>query len=305
MEIEAVEERLRENPDDLALWDEYGGRLRERGDTRGEMIRLERHRARTSPARRDPLTREIAALVKEHKATWDAELPQGATVVARRYGFATGVAVEWSDDAPVEIERVLRSPFVTALRIKPPEGSRDYWDEEGDDLDNGGEPLPSSDVDTGALATLNLGRLTELDLSYLRIGALGARTLAVSSYLRGDASPGRITTLDLRYCAVGDSGLQALAESPSFGGVRRLRLQRNRISAKGVPALHRFEHLVELDLRYNEIGAEGVRTLLDAPFAGSLVLLLLHRADVGDDGAALLARAPQLPPALRVLWRCL
>ncbi|MEV4253696.1 hypothetical protein AB0J52_11065 [Spirillospora sp. NPDC049652] len=304
MEIETVERRLREDPGDLDLWNVYGEWLRGQGDARGEVIRLEQRRARTSPGRTEPLDRELAALVKAHESGWDEELPEGATVLERRYGFMTRVAVEWSEDAPVEIGRVLRSPFVTALRIKSPAGEEDYW-EPGEDVDEDGEPLPSSFVETGGFATLNLERLTELDLSYLRIGALGARTLAVSSLVRGlPDAPGRLEVLDLRYCAVGDAGLAALADTAIFSGVRSLRLQRNFVTAKGVAALHRFEKLTELDLRYNQIGAEGVRTLLDAPFAGSLRRLLLHRADVGSDGAKLLAHAPQLPPALRVIWRC-
>ncbi|WP_157429625.1 hypothetical protein [Actinomadura oligospora] len=303
MEIEAVERRLREDPGDLASWDVYGEWLRERGDARGEVILLERRRARVSPRRRGPLDQELAALEKRHRSGWDAGLPEGATVVERRFGFAARVSIEWSDDAPVAIEQVLRSPFVTALRIRSPEGREDYWDEdEGRDED--GEPLPATFVETGGLATLNTARLAELDLSYLRIGALGARTLAVSSLVRGDVPGGRLEVLDLRYCEIGNSGLRALGESSAFNGVRRLHLQRNSVTADGIAGLHRFERLTELDLRYNQIGAEGVRTLLEAPFAGSLRRLLLHRADVGSDGAKLLAHAPQLPPALRVIWRC-
>ncbi|MEV5573612.1 hypothetical protein AB0L06_26525 [Spirillospora sp. NPDC052269] len=269
------------------------------------MIRLERRRARVAPRRRGPLDRELAALEKRHRGGWDAGLPEKAVVLERRFGFAARVAVEWSDDAPVAIEQVLRSPFVTALRITSPEGGEDYWDED-EGVDDDGDPVPASFVETGGLATLSVGRLAELDLSYLRIGALGARTLAVSSLLRSDVpdAEGRLGVLDLRYCEVGNSGLRALADSPMFSGVHRLHLQRNSITADGVAALHRFEKLTELDLRYNEIGAEGVRTLLEAPFAGSLRRLLLHRADVGSDGAKLLAHAPQLPPALRVIWRC-
>lgn len=236
--------------------------------------------------------------------------PAGVTVLDRRDGFATKVAVEWSDAAPVLIEQALRGPHVTALRITTPDVGDDdyeYWE---DDLDADGEPTPSASVDTGALATLDLGRLTELDLSYLRIGALGAKALAVSAYLRaeaadiGTAAPGRrLEALDLRYCRIGNTGLEALAASPLFGGVRRLRLQRNVIGEKGMPSLHRFENLTELDLRYNEIGAEGARALIDAPFTPSLKRLYLYREDVGDEGAALLAQAPRLPSALRSYWR--
>ncbi|WP_433476276.1 hypothetical protein ACQPZP_04025 [Spirillospora sp. CA-142024] len=309
MKIAAIEETLREDPGDLASWLAYGDRLLEQGDARGTLIRLEQRRARLRPADRAAVESDIAALVAEHRQGWDAALPPGATVLERRYGFATKVAVEWSDAAPVQIEQALRGPFVTGLRITPPpsEGDDDYryWE---DDLDDDGEPNPAGSVDTGGLATLDLGRLTELDLSYLRIGALGAKTLAVSAYLRAEAGDvetagSRLESLDLRYSRVGNTGLAALAASPVFAGVRRLHLQRNVITEKGMPSLHRFENLTELDLRYNEIGTDGARALLAAPFAGALKRLYLYREDVGGDGAALLAKAPQLPPALRSYWR--
>ncbi|GAA1560274.1 hypothetical protein GCM10009678_49020 [Actinomadura kijaniata] len=309
MDVAALEQRLRDHPGDLDSWSAYGDRLTERGDERGTLIRLERRRARAGAAERAALERECAALVEEHRQGWDTTLPPETTVLERRYGFPTKVAVEWSDDAPVRIEQALRAPFVTALRIAPPPQNAEELEWDWEDEVEIESTDPSPDIDTGALATLDLGRLTELDLSYLRIGALGAGALAVSTYLRLEASdvrsaaPGRIETLDLRYTRVGDDGLAALAESPSFGGVRRLRLQRNALTAKGVSALHRFGRLTELDLRYNKIGAEGVRALLEAPFVGSLTRLHLYRADVEDDGAALLARAPQLPPAMRSYWR--
>jgi uncharacterized protein (TIGR02996 family) len=303
MKTAELEQRLREEPGDLALWAAYSDRLQEQGDARGRIIRLEMRRPHLRAADRDAVRRTIVNLTRRHRRSWDASLPPGVTVLARRYGFPTKVAVQWSDGAPALIGQALREPFVTGLRIRPASGQDDdYWEEETDE--------PSDSIDTGALATLDLARLTELDLAYLRIGALGARAVAVSAYLHAGAAGvrtagagGRLESLDLRYCRIGDDGLAALADSPAFRGVRRVRLQKNLIGAKGVHALHRFENLTELDLRYNEIGAEGARALLAAPFIGSLTRLSLHRDDVGDDGAAALARAPQLPPALRILWR--
>ncbi|MBC6466473.1 TIGR02996 domain-containing protein [Actinomadura alba] len=311
MKAAALEQTLRDQPDDPASWRVYGDWLTEQGDARGALIGLEQRHARARPTDREALEHEIAALVKEHRQSWDAALPPGATVLARRYGFATKVAVEWSDSAPVLIEQALRAPFVTALRIAPAANDDEaYWD---GDPDGAEEPTPSPSIDTGVLATLNLGRLVELDLSYLRIGAIGAEALAVSTYFRFEASDakdfgastamGRTEALDLRYSRVGDAGLAALAASPGFSGVRRLHLQRNLLAAEGMRALRRFENLTELDLRYNEIGAEGVEALLEAPFIGSLRRLLLNRADVGDAGAKMLACAPRLPPALRSYWR--
>ncbi|MEU6584403.1 hypothetical protein [Nocardia sp. NPDC046763] len=308
MKVEVLEQNLRENPDDVDSWRAYGDWLLEKSDARGTLIQLEQRCAHVGPADREALNQEITALVREHQESWDAELPPEVTLLARRHGFAAKVSLEWSDDAPVLIEQTLRAPFVTALRIEPSDKGEDEDDWGEDENDE-----PSSSIDAGALATLNLGRLAELDLSYLRIGGLGAEALAVSAYFRVEAAAaenpaagaamGRIEVLDLRYCHIGDAGLAAIAASPSFGGVRRLRLQKNLITAEGVQSLHRFTGLTELDLRYNEIGAEGIQTLLAAPFIGSLSRLYLYRTDVGDDGAKMLASAPQLPPALRSYWR--
>ncbi|WBB61690.1 TIGR02996 domain-containing protein [Streptomyces sp. WMMC500] len=314
MTLGALERTLRERPDDLASWLVYGDRLRERGDPRAELIRLAERRARVGPGEgRRAVEREIDALVAEHREKWDAELPEGVSAPERRHGFATAIAVEWDDGTPMLIEQALRAePLVTALRIAPPEQDPyeyDHWD---DDTDDDGEPLPSADVEAGALATLDLAPFTSVDLSYLRVGALGAKALAVSSYFRSEAAggqalatpaAGRIGSLDLRYCHIGDSGLAALAANPFFTGVRRLHLQRNALTARGVRALHAFADLTELDLRYNEIGEEGAEALLAAPFLGSLTRLLLYAADVGDAGARRLASAPELPPVLRSYWR--
>lgn len=315
MTLGALERTLRERPDDLASWLAYGDRLRERGDARAELIRLAERRARVGPGDgREAVDREIDALVAEHLKSWEEELPPGVTATERRHGFATGIAVTWDDGTPMLVERALRAaPFATALRIAPPEQDEDeyeYWD---DSTDEDGEPLPSASVEAGELATLDLAPFTSVDLSYLRIGALGAKALAVSSYFRSEAAdggtpaapaaPGRIDTLDLRYCHVGDGGLAALAANPCFTGVRRLHLQRNALGAQGVRALHAFAGLTELDLRYNEIGEEGAGALLAAPFLGSLTRLLLYAADVGGAGARTLASAPGLPPVLRSYWR--
>ncbi|WP_051065566.1 hypothetical protein [Nocardiopsis potens] len=311
MQLATLEQALRERPGDRASWIAYAERLTERGDARGELIRLEQRRERLPPVRRGEAEREIAALVEEHRKDWDAELPPEADVLERRYGFAAKVRVEWSDRAPVAVNEVMRSPFVTALQLAPDDRMDDApWYEDPWDEAPGEEPTePHPSLDAGALATLDLGRLTELELPYLRIGAIGAGALAVSAHVRADpsgtgaAGAGRLDALDLRYCGIGDSGLAGLADSPRFSGARRLHLQRNMLTAEGVRALHRFDRLTELDLRYNDLGEEGVRALLAAPFAGSLRRLLLNPADTGAGGARMLASATLLPPGIRSYWR--
>ncbi|MEU6783000.1 hypothetical protein ABZ912_27715 [Nonomuraea angiospora] len=325
MQVTAVEDALRAHPDDLASWGAYSDRLLEQGDARGTLIRLEQRLARTRPADRPAMEREIADLVAEHESGWDDGLPATARVLARRYGFATEVAVPWSDDVREVVEQVLRGRFVTTLRITSHKASHkasdededEEWDDEDDDWDDdeddwddeddeddwddeddgpGGEVRPGR-LDLRALDGLDLGRLAALDLSYLDLGPNGAELLAAG--LRTD----RLRALELRYCRIGDAGLAALAASPHLGGLRRLHLQRNRVSAEGVRSLHRFPELTELDLRYNDIGEAGAEALIAAPFAGSLARLWLYGSDVGQDGVRRLAHAANLPSGLRSIWR--
>lgn len=297
MEAAALEETLRDQPDDLNSWYVYGELMRTRGDARGELIQLEQRHAHARPADREVLKREIDLLVEEHQQGWDAELPPEVTVLARRYGFATKVCVEWSDEEPALIEEALRGRFVTALRIAPPAHLEDEDGDYEDYFDEDGERIPLPPIEAEALAERDFGPLTELDLSYFRIGEPGAKALAAAS------AQGRIQALDLRYCFIGDVGLAAVAESPIFGDVRRLHLQYNALTAEGMRTLARFERLADLDLRYNAIGEEGVDALLAAPFTSSLKRLLMYPDDVSDAGVQKLAQAPQLPTALRSLWR--
>lgn len=298
MEATALEQRLRDHPDDVAAWRAYADALHEQGDSRGKLIEWEQRACAAGSVARKQLASEIQQLSEQHQDSWDAELPSEVTVEARRHGFATKVAVEWSDEASELIAEALRGRFVTALRIKTgddPEGEEwgneeEHWDENG--------PLMPPPIEADGLASLDLGRLIALDLSYFRIGDPGAEALAAAT------GSGRIETLDLRYCAIGDSGLAALTASPHFAAVRRLHLQCNAVTAEGVRSLRGFPNLTELDLRYNHIGEDGVDALLAAPFIGSLKRLLLYRDDVSEAGVRKLASAPQLPTTLRSYWRC-
>jgi uncharacterized protein (TIGR02996 family) len=119
VQVAALEQTLRDHPDDPAAWRAYGDWLLERGDARGELISLEQRHARARPADRVALEQQIMALVAKHQKSWDAALPPEVSILARRYGFATKVAVEWSDDATVLIEQALRAPFVTGRRSCP------------------------------------------------------------------------------------------------------------------------------------------------------------------------------------------
>ena len=303
MEAVALEQTLREHPDDPAAWLVYGDWLLEHDDPRGALIQLEHRRASARAEDRAALQAEIDALVKRHRPQWEAALPEGVRVRAWRHGFATEIAVRWSEDAPAQIERALREPFVRGLRLfvrdpDKPGGPDDGGDDEDDvEMDDDGIPILPDLSGVSWLAALDLRRISSLDLSYTRLGAGGAAALAASETLGG------LEVLALPYCNLGDRGVEALAAAPRLAGVRRLRLQRNGLTAAGAAALRRFERLTELDLRYNAIGAEGAQALLDAPFAGSLARLDLLPRDLTDAGVTALASSSRLAPALRSYWR--
>jgi hypothetical protein len=291
--------RMRVDVEDHEALRAYSDDLLARGDSRGTLIRLEQRLARTGPTERSALRQQIDELVAQDEAGWDDGLPGAATVLSRQYGFATGVALDWSDDLGEVAGQVLESPFVSTLRIVAtgPLAADDGDEEWSEEDDAWGTARPGT-LDLRPLAELDLGRLVELDLGYLDVGVDGAEALA------GAFRTDRLRVLDLRYCGIGDEGVTALAAVPALERLRRLHLQRDALGPAGVRALHGFPALTELDLRYNPIGVGGTAALLAAPFVGSLEKLWLYDSDVGEQGARALADAAELPVALRNVWRC-
>lgn len=288
-----LEARLVDSPDDAATWQVYADWLLEREDPRGQLVQLEQRLTRSSGRDRVAVQQAIDALRAKHEATWRADLAAEVDVVGWRHGFVAAIAVPWNHDAPALVARSLALPtcrFVRMVRFTAPPTAGDEDDDGEDEL----EELPL--VDAIALANLSLGRVTQLELAYLRIGDPGAQALARSDSL------GSLLTLDLRYTAIGDAGLAAVV--PQLVNVQRLLLQRNAIGAAGVTALARADlpRLTELDLRYNAIGAEGAGALATAGFVGQLASLGLHLDDITTDGARLLASSA-LPAPLRSYWR--
>jgi uncharacterized protein (TIGR02996 family) len=291
--IGELEAHLRRSPDDRAAWLVYGDHLLGRGDARGELIGL--------PAA------EREAFAANHLASWQAELPDGASVTEWCYGFARGLEVVWGDDAAATIAEALARPaarLVSALRIlrRPPRGE-DEDDLEDDDLleleDEEGA-FVGPEIDLAALAGVDLAQLATLDAGYLYGGDGIARGVAACTSLQG------LTVLDLRYGAITDDGVAALAGARQLSGLRTLYLQRNRITAGGATALAGAEHLRELtvlDLRFNAIGEAGAAALAGATFAPRLSALHLYRDDITDEGAAALAGSARLPAPIRSMWK--
>lgn len=266
----ALEEQLRQQPDDGEAWRVYGDLLLDRGDRRGELIMLSLLHER-SP---DPqLGARIAALSQALRASSTIPNPHGRW----RYGFM----VELSDsidhpDHIDELARVLEHPDAVLLHSL----------ELRSDLRRG----------RAKLARLDLLRIRRLRFVDQPRGDAFLHTLAQ----RGEH---RFVELDLRNAGITHHGVKALAKLAESSTLRSLHLQRNRIHGKALVALvPKLAELELLDLRYNPIGEIGVRALAEAQWR-RLRTLRLHARDLDEPSMLALAESTTLPHRVRQFWR--
>jgi hypothetical protein len=96
---------------------------------------------------------------------------------------------------------------------------------------------------------------------------------------------------------LGPQGAAVLAGSPHLSGLRELRLRENEIGDEGVRHLARSSHLGNLtllDLERNSVGDAGLGHLLDSRRLAGLRYLNLQENLVGPDGLAALLASPRL-----------
>jgi uncharacterized protein (TIGR02996 family) len=250
----------------------YADWLEERGDPRGELIRLqcELERIGGSPtdpaaaAHREALSDRLRELLRKHGPEWAAPLERFGRLAQfqpPRRGFveAAYLAAETLLTRAGEVFQV--TPLLREVAV---------------------------DRVAGHLAALaqapSLARLTSL--RFLGgVDAEGARALACSPHLgrlirldfgRDPPVHGRHTEWDNE---VGDRGAEALAASASLRQLTDLGLGFNRIGDAGARALADSPHragLTWLDLGENEIGEAGVQALIDSPHLTRLTRLGLR-----------------------------
>lgn len=228
-------------PDDDVPRLMYADWLMERGDPRGEFIRVqcELERPGTS-CDRAALLRRQQHLLDEHGESWSARLPLPPGVhwdeeVWYVRGFPHGV--EFDDEAAFDrhapdVLSVMPSPYVVLHRV---------WDCRRLAL------LPG----LARVVTLVIGRQGD------RVGDNGTALLAESPNL------GRLRRLYLRDNGISSIGAAALAGSSCLAGLEALVLWDNEIGDDGAAALAASDlpHLVQLDLSGNPIGPVGEAAL--------------------------------------------
>lgn len=322
-EERALLEEILAHPDDDAPRLVYADLLTARGDPRGEFIALQCRLAATpdDDARRKMRIAENK-LLKEHGATWAAELlqalpaPRPPLGLPPRYEFRRGFVefVQTTLDVLDRLETVFAAaPLLRQLRVDA------YWEGEG------GFTPPTLE------GRFESPLLAHLDTLHLQVGGAGARAtraLGACPHLRNLRSllltasmydlgvPGEEVTLD-------GEGVAALVDSPHLTGLRELYVGANGIGLAGVQALARarfrlerlgigstrldddalvalseIESLAELrflGLDHSRIGARGVRALAASATLRSLEAIDFESCQLGGAGVAAFLDALALP----------
>jgi uncharacterized protein (TIGR02996 family) len=141
------------------------------------------------------------------------------------------------------------------------------------------------------LASPLLRTVHSVDLTSTGLGDAGASLLAAS------LSVGHLRELRLSFNSIGSEGFEALAHSPHLAGLQELTLDYNHGEDEGAIALARSPYLHSLQrlhLNDNQIGSPGAEALAASPILAGVKVLSLSHNPIGRDGARALAASPHL-----------
>jgi uncharacterized protein (TIGR02996 family) len=321
---ESFMKAILEAPDDDALRLVYADWLEERGDPRGEFIRIQIARA---DAEGDTRTNHVLLprekeLRGEHGGVWAGPVRD----LVSNWEFHRGLLEEVTINARSFIEKgevVLRlAPFVRRVRLRDsadvmPELAaspllariRDL-DLVGDGLDDLAAEMLANSEHVGSLHVLrlrmnglqtdavralarspNLSALVELDLAANDIGDLGLQALCAGGKLPC------LQRLDLTSCGLTDTGVRALAGSPFLGQLRALHLGGNTLRMTGLRALAgsaRTAGLQTLSLDASDFNSLAAQTIAGSPHLAKLTRLYLQLNHITDGGADALVQSAHL-----------
>lgn len=246
----------------------YADWLEERGDPRGEFIRVQCALARTdakrSPREQIDLEERQRNLLKAYSDLWLAALePFGVWHIEWRRGFAEEFKVDASR-ASYELAALLdAAPAVRVLRLSKAGSALRQLAESPELARISGIAMRYNDVGEQQIAPLVrspfIGGLRSLDLRGCNLGEGGARVLAAASGLA-------LEDLNLWGNFIGDEGAVTLSSASWLPGLKRLDLGCNRIGTSGGRALLRAEGLEgieQLGLESNSLHHKTAKGLRD------------------------------------------
>lgn len=273
-------DRIAAEPDNIALRLEYADVLAQRGDPRGEFIRIdcEMEDLDESDARFLQLDARRAELLDAHREEWEQPLevlrlppnPYGGETWVYRHGFIEECCIGADDYFPDNADRLfaavplLREISFADCRV---------------DLE-------------GLAASPHLARLRRLELPRDSIDRESARFLGSSPYL------GALRSLDVSLNPLEDAGLRVLLESPSLGPLETLNVNGCELTEAGAEFLaecSRLESLTFLHVGNNDFGPQGAAALAATPVLQNLQGLDVHENGLLDEGLRILAERGRWP----------
>ena len=262
--------RIRDQPDDDGPRLIFADWLAERGDPRGEFIRVQCALARLPPEdpRRESLREREQTLLKTHEAAWTESINGVVSGWEFRRGLLEAVSVE----ATAFLERgqeLFRLGPIRRIRFL-----------------EAGKCFPA------LMESPLLGRIREIDLCSCFLGNSGPAALVRCRHL------GRLEVLDLGFNDLTDQGLRTLSDAANLENLRELSLNDNRqIGTPGVRALADSPHFAKLrliDLSGNGLSESALKVLINGESLMSLDSVPLHGNNIGDGGVQALARSALL-----------
>ena len=230
-----------DDPDDDAARLVYADWLDDRGDPRGELIRVQVRLAAWEPDLdvRTQLQQREAELLATHAATWLGPLRSDCSHFEFRRGFAR-----------------LTLPVAHFLRLRSAKRTLDLFRRvKVESIRLTGPPAQLL-----ALADATpLKAITALDLSGNELDDWFVCALVESAHLT------RLTRLDLSNNRISDGGVQALIDAPIWERLTWLDLRNNRVSSTGALNLKMVGDAYSrclYDLRGNDLSDASLRTLM-------------------------------------------
>lgn len=274
--------QIRQRPDDDAPRLLFADWLDERGDPRGEFVRLQCTLAALAAD-----APERGALAVRH-AELESVQRQHAQQALSRFGirdfrFSRGFIdrLHVSGAQFLELWRTL-APLAPAVR-----GLR--WSE-----------IP------GRQAAEAMRRLmaSELSAAMQSLSVFGERlSVPIVDALVGSPRARQLTALDLSRTALGGAGLRSLSTSPQLNSLTVLKLPSCELGARDAGLLARSvaaQRLEWLDVSSNAIGDEGFEAIVTAPAFAQLKALLANGNDIGVTGIASFASNSRLVRLVRL-----
>jgi uncharacterized protein (TIGR02996 family) len=221
-------------------------------------------------------------------AALDADEPQRRELRRREYELLADHWGEWAGPLVGRVHRWrFRRGFVEQVEMEVGQFLKESrWLLEFAPIEELHVPFPKLEDVRALVASRYIGRIRRLNLDHAGLGDSGAELLAEAPRLD------RLTDLSLRFNDLGTDGLADLARSPHLQSLRSLDVTANDLRDGAFGELVAACRLPLEVLHWDDaVTAEEVRSLAASPLAGRLKVLSLREPDMGAEGLRVLVEA--------------